>query len=244
MQAGFSWINVCPRLQRCFRKALLKRRAAFRTIRSLQSKEKKCQREGTGIMPSNKRAGGITSPLPSPVEKSKKITVELPRSENEQAAQRRPDARPPRAFQLPIRQAILRVASQRIRSDFLPRLRAETSLSMTQPSSPRKTLAHMQMETETTACRHADEWVSRPEAYLGVRRDQPALCFDTGKDEGNPAKRGDGWAFFGGLNIILGPSTLTLRRFSPSPHPSPLPRWLYIERRPILIRRPYIGDFD
>ena len=79
---------------------------------------------------------------------------------------------------------ILRVASRRIRSDFLPRLRTGTFLSMTEPSSPRKALAYMQMETETTACRHADEWVSRPEAYFEVRRNKPALCFDTGKDEG------------------------------------------------------------
>jgi len=58
---------------------------------------------------------------------------------------------------------ILRVASRRIRSDFLPRLRTGTFLSMTEPSSPRKALAYMQMETETTACRHAAEMVRRPD---------------------------------------------------------------------------------
>ncbi len=44
---------------------------------AIEGKEK-CQREETCIMPSNKRAGGITSPLPSTVEKSKKNNGQTP----------------------------------------------------------------------------------------------------------------------------------------------------------------------
>ena len=44
-----------------------------------------------------------------------------------QTAQKCPDARHPRAFHLPFRQAILRVASRRIRSDILPRRRVGES---------------------------------------------------------------------------------------------------------------------
>ena len=44
-----------------------------------------------------------------------------------QAAQKCPDARLVQAFHLPVRQAILRVASRRIRSVILPRLRVGES---------------------------------------------------------------------------------------------------------------------
>jgi hypothetical protein len=44
-----------------------------------------------------------------------------------QAAQKCPDARLVQALHLPVRQAILRVASRRIRSDILPRLRVGES---------------------------------------------------------------------------------------------------------------------
>jgi hypothetical protein len=50
---------------------------------------------------------------------------------------------------------------------------------------PVKALVRKQMKTRSTAWRHADELVSRLEAYPDVRRNKPAPCFDTGKDEEN-----------------------------------------------------------
>jgi len=69
--------------------------------------------------------------------------IENPPAFAEAASRRQTDAGRPRAFHLPVRQAILRVASRRIRSDFC----------------------------------HADELVSRLEAYLDVR------CDDEGRGE-------------------------------------------------------------
>ena len=68
----------------------------------------------------------------------------------------------------PFRQAILRVASRRVRSDFVPRLRAETSAFMKGAKPPLKALAPKQMKTKTTACRHAPEPVRGPDTAADV----------------------------------------------------------------------------
>ena len=97
-----------------------------------------------------------------------------------------PSAGGPRdAFHLPIRQAILRVASRRLRSDILPRLRAETSALVRCPK-----LSTPWASSQANEGRHADELVSRPEAYLEAHRNKPAPCLTRGRMREIPRSAG------------------------------------------------------
>ena len=67
-----------------------------------------------------------------------RLTVNMKKVIICQAAQKCPDARLPQAFHLPVRQAILRVASRRIRSDILPRRRVGESARAVLGGTPQR----------------------------------------------------------------------------------------------------------
>jgi hypothetical protein len=61
------------------------------------------------------------------------------------------------------------MVSRRIRSDFLPRLRAETTALIRRPNFWLKALVRKQSKADTTACRQAAEVVRRPDKEANAR---------------------------------------------------------------------------